>query len=399
MSWPMVKLSDLVDIRGGGTPSRTVMKYWNGDIPWVTVKDIKDLVIERAEESITSLGLEESSSSYIPAGNIIIPTRMALGRVAINATGIAINQDIKALMIREPRKVDVNYLAFFLRSKAEYIISCGKGATVKGITVDVLRNIDVPLPDFSVQQSIVGSILKAENMFKQSQKMESELNTLAQAVFLDMFGDPVSNPLAWPKVSLDEIGEVQGGLQVTSKRASLPVKVDYLRVANVYKNELKLDEVKTIQVTQSELDRTRLKLGDMLVVEGHGNKDEIGRTAVWDGSIEDCTHQNHLIRVRFDGSVAVPEFVSRFLNSEGGRYQINKICNTTSGLNTISANNVRSLEVPLPPIHLQRKFVSFLNALILQASKNLEIQEYNKIIFKALMQRAFSGKLDLKKVA
>lgn len=394
----MVKIGELGTIYSGGTPSRSNSSYWGRGIKWLAISDYSDFsLVQETKEQITLEGLNNSSAKIFDEGTVIISIFATLGRVAILGDKMATNQAIAGIKCND--SVNNRFLMYSLKSKLKEITDKSEGVAQKNINLNILKNLQVQLPPLNIQEGIVDMLDRARLSSNQSRKIENELNALAQAVFLEMFGDPVSNPLAWPKVSLDEIGEVQGGLQVTSKRASLPVKVDYLRVANVYKNELKLDEVKTIQVTQSELDRTRLKLGDMLVVEGHGNKDEIGRTAVWDGSIEDCTHQNHLIRVRFDGSVAVPEFVSRFLNSEGGRYQINKICNTTSGLNTISANNVRSLEVPLPPIHLQRKFVSFLNALILQISKNLEIQEYNKIIFEALMQRAFSGKLDLKKVA
>lgn len=394
----MVKIGELGTICSGGTPSRSNSSYWGRGIKWLAISDYSDFsLVQETKEQITLEGLNNSSAKIFDEGTVIISIFATLGRVAILGDKMATNQAIAGIKCND--SVNNRFLMYSLKSKLKEITDKSEGVAQKNINLNILKNLQVQLPPLNIQEGIVDMLDRARLSSNQSRKIENELNALAQAVFLEMFGDPVSNPLAWPKVSLDEIGEVQGGLQVTSKRASLPVKVDYLRVANVYKNELKLDEVKTIQVTQSELDRTRLKLGDMLVVEGHGNKDEIGRTAVWDGSIEDCTHQNHLIRVRFDGSVAVPEFVSRFLNSEGGRYQINKICNTTSGLNTISANNVRSLEVPLPPIHLQRKFVSFLNALILQISKNLEIQEYNTIIFEALMQRAFSGKLDLKKVA
>ena len=299
-------------------------------------------------------------------------------------------------------KVLPDYLYLFINSEQVQhdIRLLGKQTTnISNLDRKRFLELEIPLPPISIQERIAEILMQGGALLKQSIQMESELNAMAQAVFLEMFGDPVNNPQAWPKVTLGDIAEVQGGLQVTGKRSTLPLEVDYLRVANVYKNELKLDEIKTMRVTQAELDRTSLKVGDMLVVEGHGNKDEIGRTAVWVGSIENCTHQNHLIRVRFDEDVVAPEFVSRFINLEGGRAQINKICNTTSGLNTISANNVRSLKIPLPPIQMQRKFISFLNKLNLQARTNLEIKMQNKMILESLMQNAFSGKLDLKKTS
>lgn len=392
----MVKLSDLVDIRGGGTPSRTVMKYWNGDIPWVTVKDIKDLVIERAEESITSLGLEESSSSYIPAGNIIIPARMALGRVAINATGIAINQDIKALMIREPRKVDVNYLAFFLRSKAEYIISCGKGATVKGITVDVLRNIDVPLPDFSVQQSIVGSILKAENMFKQSQKMECELNTLAQAVFLEMFGDPVCNTKRWPTKTLSQVVSISSGGTPSKSNDSYwqgdfpwvspkDMKIDYLSDAIDHISDLVFEETNIKKIPAGTI---------LVVVRGMILAHSIPLAM----NLCDIAINQDIKALTVCNDDIETEFLFYCLKNQKDHI-LSKVSTAAHGTKRLDTPDLLGLEIIVPPLDLQYKYVEIMrkNARMVECYKQSSLT--NKQLFDSLMQRAFSGKLDLKKVA
>ncbi len=112
-----------------------------------------------------------------------------------------------------------------------------------------------------------------------------------------MFGDPVTNPKGWEEDFVQNLGSLQGGIQVSAKRNSFPLKVPYLRVANVYRNQLELNEIKTIGLTENEFNRTLLVKDDILIVEGHGNKREIGRSAIWDGSIKGCVHQNHLIRL------------------------------------------------------------------------------------------------------
>lgn len=90
-----IKLGELVKITGGGTPSRIIPEYWDGDIPWVTVKDFISKNIGTAQEKITSLGLKNSASNLIPAKSILMPTRMALGKVAINEIPVAINKILK----------------------------------------------------------------------------------------------------------------------------------------------------------------------------------------------------------------------------------------------------------------------------------------------------------------
>ena len=150
------------------------------------------------------------------------------------------------------------------------------------------------------------------------------LDDLLRSAFVEIFGDPVLNPKGWPVVPVKKVGDVQGGLQVSSKRKGNPISVPYLRVANVYRDQLDLEEIKEIDVTDRELERVRLDAGDVLIVEGHGNPEEIGRSAVWDGSINDCVHQNHLIRVRVDPHRLLPIYFSAYINSAGGRRQMFK---------------------------------------------------------------------------
>ena len=141
MSWPMISLGELVDIKGGGTPDKNNSEYWNGDIPWASVKDFKKNILDSTLDSITLLGVRNSATSVIPAGNIIVPTRMALGKVAINTIDLAINQDLKALFIKDNDVVDRDYLFRWLESQSSLIESEGKGATVKGITLPFLKAV------------------------------------------------------------------------------------------------------------------------------------------------------------------------------------------------------------------------------------------------------------------
>jgi type I restriction enzyme, S subunit len=108
MSAHMVPIGEVVDFIGGGTPSRDVDHYWNGSISWASVKDFKGPSIDSTLESITHDGLFASSSALIPACHVIMPTRMALGKAAINSIDVAINQDLKAL--KPKTRIDTRYL-------------------------------------------------------------------------------------------------------------------------------------------------------------------------------------------------------------------------------------------------------------------------------------------------
>ena len=155
-------------------------------------------------------------------------------------------------------------------------------------------------------------------------------------------------PAGWEWVGFDQIGTIQGGLQKSPARAPKRNHFPYLRVANVRRGRLQLDELHRFELTPQELRKLRLETGDVLLVEGNGSRTEIGRCALWNGEIEDCVHQNHIIRVRLATGV-LPQYVNVFLNSPIGQFAIQQAASSTSGLYTLSVNKVKRLSLPLPP--------------------------------------------------
>lgn len=154
-------------------------------------------------------------------------------------------------------------------------------------------------------------------------------------------------PEGWVWASMDQVGIVSGGLTKNQKRDEHALRRPYLRVANVYANRLDLTEVHQIGVGDSELDRVVLYKDDLLVVEGNGSVDQIGRVALWDGSVEGCVHQNHLIKVRC--TAALPSlFVLVWCMSPLGRSYIRRVASSTAGLHTLSISKVQMLPVPIP---------------------------------------------------
>ena len=292
-----------------------------------------------------------------------------------------------------PEKIDSAYLFYMIWSKKFRFLgeaSMSGAAGQKRVSTDFLKEFKIPLPPLTEQKRIAAILDKADTIRRKRQQAIQLAEDFLRAVFLDMFGDPVTNPKGWEQFPIGKISVIQGGLQVTQKRAANPIEVPYLRVANVFRDRLDLKEIKTIQATQSELNRTLLKKGDILVVEGHGNPEEIGRTSVWDESIAPCTHQNHLIRVRVRHDNVDPVYLSAFLNSHGGRRQLLGFGKTTSGLNTISASNVKETNVLLPPLSAQKKYHAisqYLSDII--NSHQRKISEEGDKLFNSLTQRAF----------
>lgn len=165
--------------------------------------------------------------------------------------------------------------------------------------------------------------------------------------------------MTWPVVSLSDVAEIQGGIQKQPKRAPRGHAFPFLRVANVTASGLDLADVHEVELFGQELDRYRLIAGDLLVVEGNGSPSQIGRAAVWDGSIQDAVHQNHLIRVR-PGSELLPRFLGLLWNSPSVRDELSRVSSSTSGLHTLSVAKLKRIQLPLPPLAEQRRIVDLL---------------------------------------
>ena len=165
-------------------------------------------------------------------------------------------------------------------------------------------------------------------------------------------------PQGWVWASVDQLSEIQGGIQKQPSRTPVENRFPFLRVANVARGRLKLDDVHEIELFAGELDRLALMPGDVLIVEGNGSLTEIGRCAVWDGSIKNAVCQNHLIRVRPLGIES--RFLEAWINSVGGIEKLTKLAATTSGLYTLSVGKIAKIPVPVAPLLEQKKAIEIL---------------------------------------
>ena len=175
--WLSGKLGEfLKNIFGGGTPSRTVERYWRGTIPWVTVKDLISPVINGAQETITEEGLSESASNLVPAGSVIIATRMAVGKAVVATCDVAINQDLKAII--PVGKLCPRYLHFWLILREQEISRQSGGSTVKGISLGQLKALSIDIPPTLEEQGLIVKRLEQSSSLVLS--LEEELRLLRQ---------------------------------------------------------------------------------------------------------------------------------------------------------------------------------------------------------------------------
>jgi type I restriction enzyme, S subunit len=203
-------------------------------------------------------------------------------------------------------------------------------------------------------------------------------------------------PEGWVWASIELLGDVLGGLTKNPKRSNLPLQLPYLRVANVYANELRLDDIEHIGVEEKELDRLLVKRWDLLVVEGNGSPEQIGRVAIWDGSIEPCVHQNHIIKVRLSAA-CLPKWALYWLLSPNGRDYIREVSSSTSGLYTLSVGKISGLPVPLPSSVEQEQVINDIER-CLSVTGDLETTIETNLkraerLRQRILHRAFAGGL------
>ena len=325
------------------------------------------------------------------AGSVMFSSRAPVGYVAITSTPAATNQGFKSIVPH--RELFNEYLYHYLKAARPIAEERASGTTFKELSGSAFKALPVPIAPVQEQRRVVHRIevlfdeidrgveslrdaKRAIKLYRQSllkAAFEGRLTADWRADNFDKLeppevllgrtgeerdetggepetpkrctefrGDPsvlgsddAGIPRQWIWLSLSNLGKVSGGLTKNQKRNALPLKAKYLRVANVYANRLKLAEIKEIGVTEEELRKTRLADGDLLFVEGNGSVEQIGRVAVWNDSIPNMTHQNHLIRFR-PNDLLSPRFALYFMMSPIGRSRIIAQASSTSGLHTLS---------------------------------------------------------------
>lgn len=187
--WEEVELGQVLQkIIGGGTPSKSVDNYWNGNVFWCSVKDMSadKFRVNETEDKITELGLKNSASNLIAQGTVITATRMGLGRAFINGVEMAINQDLKALIPNKSR-IDNKFLLWTILFNKNVIDGLGTGATVKGIKLETLRSIKIILPPIETQRKIASILSGYDDLIENNLKRIKILEEMAQQTYEEWF--------------------------------------------------------------------------------------------------------------------------------------------------------------------------------------------------------------------
>lgn len=324
--------------------------------------------------------------------DVLISVRAPVGPTNLAPGDCAIGRGLGAL--RPMAGIDSRYVLYWLRASERDLAARGTGTTFGAISGAVLRQHPVPLAPLAEQRRIVAAIEDHLSRLDAAEAaVESAVATLM--ALRRRVQDEVTR-LPGEHVLTGDVTEVQGGIQKQPKRRPVKHRFPFLRVANVPRGELDLSEVHEIELFNGELERFRLQPGDLLVVEGNGSPEQIGRCAVWRGELDDCVHQNHLIRVR-PGPRLDPSYLGAYWNAPSTAKTISAVASSTSGLYTLSTAKVKSVPLVVPPLDEQRRAVAKLeeNLASIRALEAAIHDARNRAagLRRSILARAFRGDL------
>mgnify|MGYP003583550056 CR=1 FL=1 len=406
-TWTLAQLGSLTaQVVGGGTPSKTSAANFNGHIPFMTVKDLKARFVSSTVDHISEDALLSSAATKVPADTLIVATRMSLGKIARPTMDVAINQDLKALFLHSG--VNKTFVEYFWRSKSHAIQSMGTGTTVKGIRLEDIRTLEVPLAPEAEQKRIADKLdtvlTRVDAVNTRLARVAPLLKRFRQSVLAaatsgrltEDWRQKQGNKLQpWKACATKDAGRIQLGRQRSPKFHSGDSMHPYLRVQNVFEDRLDLSDVMTMDFPGEDFQRYRLHPGDILLNEGQ-SPEYLGRPAMYRGELPGACFTNTLIRFQayphVDAEFALIVF-RHYMHS--GRYL--RAGTTTTNIAHLGAGRFGDIEFPLPGLEEQTEIVRRVETLFAFAdrleARLAQAQTAATRLTPALLAKAFRGEL------
>jgi type I restriction enzyme S subunit len=396
--WKMIALGEATTIVGGGTPARGNPEFYGGTIPWVTPKDMKSWEIYGAQLAITQAGVENSATRVVPPNSVLIVVRSGVLKhtlpVALNRVPVAINQDMKALQCSEDFYPD--FLARFIKARSPEILQWVRATTADNFPIDLLRKLPVPIPSLDEQRRIAAILGQSDALRAKRRAARVQLDILTQAIFLDIFGDPVSNPKGWARVAFSELLEgIDSGWSPTClDRPIMEAEWGVLKLGAVTRCEYNPAENKALPPDVNPDPALEVKPGDLLFTRK--NTYELVAACALVRETPPRLMMSDLIfrfRLRRDAPIE-PQFLHQLLIYPSKRIQIQKLAGGSAGsMPNISKSKLETALIEVPPLNFQREFANRISSI--QKLKDAYRSSLAKLemLFDSLQQRAFRGEL------
>lgn len=388
MSWPTIQITKVARVVGGATPKTDNPDFWDGAIDWATPKDLSNLqgkLISSTPRKITDAGLRSCAAEVLPAGSVLFSSRAPIGHVAINTVPMATNQGFKSF-VPDP-ELDANFLYWWLDANRERLQALGTGATFKEVSKAVVQRIEVPLPPLEEQKRIAEILDQADALRRLRARALEKLNTLGQALFHEMFG----NPLNAGDVSLSDVLLASGnGFQVDQNDSGEGIPVT--RIETIWNGEIDPYRVKWSSPDMARAERFLLRPGDILF--SHINSPEhIAKTAIYEGHPDRLLHGINLLRLQPDRRRVSPYWLVTFLKTDPVRRFFRSRCKKAVNQASLNQKNLGELKFRLPDCDAQAIFSERLAGIVAQIPALASSSEKFDALFNTVHYRAFRGEL------
>lgn len=398
-TWVLAKIDDIADVIRGSSPRpKGDPRYFGGNIPWIMISDIskeKGKFVTQTKDHVTEEGAKRSR--LLKKGSLILSNSGTVCVPKILGVDGCIHDGFVTFPMLE-NHIEILYAYYWFEYIRPKIIQENKqGITQVNLNINIVKNIDIPLPPLNEQKRIVEKIEESFSKLDELQEIIKNCHVKTTSLSQKVIDDYVSiNKSKSIECQLGDISEIKGGVAVGRKIKGKTIRLPYLRVANVQDGYLDLNHIKNIDILESELDRWLLHSGDILVTEG-GDRDKLGRGTVWKENIPNCIHQNHIFRIRLDQSRFLPEYVSMILRSTTGKRYFQHKGKQSVNLASINKTQLSTFKFFCPNYNSQKsrylmiqKFLDYLANL--EKSCQLLLQLLNSLK-KSILKQAFEGKL------
>ena len=372
----MPELSSICRFQSGGTPSKGKAEYFSGDIPWITTVALNGSRIDEkdAVDWITERAIQETAAKIVPAYSIMVGTRVGVGKVAINTVDMSTSQDIISLLDIDESRWDKDYICKFIQSKSAFLVSQARGATIKGIKIDILASLEIPDLPLSEQKHISKVIDVVTDLIRARQTELSAFDELIKARFAEMFGDPVLNPKNYPVYRMDEVISFQGGSQPDKKYFEYEPKTDNIRLIQIrdYKTD---DYITYIPKSMAK----RYCTADDIMIGRYG-------PPIFQ-ILQGIEGSFNVALMKATPKMGNREFVRSFLKQECLLRYLEGMSKRTAGQDGIQMDKLKAYPLPFPLIELQEEFAIFVKQVDKSKSAVQKALDETQTLFDNLMQK------------
>lgn len=374
----MAKLGEICAFQSGGTPSKNKPEYFGGEIPWISTTALNGGKINETDAVawITPKAIRESAAKIVPANSIMIGTRVGIGKVAINTVEMSTSQDVISLINIDEDKWYKPYLCKLLLSKKDYFNSQARGATIKGIKIDVVANIDVPEIDYATQRKVAATLNKIDTLIVLRKQQLEKLDELIKARFVEMFGDPIANPKQYKCYTVDDIIQFQGGSQPDKKFFEYEKTPDNIRLIQI--RDYRTDKFATyIPTTMAK----RFCTAEDIMIGRYG-------PPIFQ-ILQGLEGSFNVALMKATPKRGNREFIRWFLKQDCLLHYLEGLSKRTAGQDGIQIDKLKAYPFPYPPDELQNEFAAFVECIDRQKQTVQQSLEKLELMKKALMQEYF----------